>query len=240
MLLLAGKFLPALIYFILNKLIVSNVINQTQILKEQTMKKLNVLFLAGFTALSFQACNSSSKTNSSDMAKDSNSTKDTSSSMKSTTDTTAKTAGAVMKVDKDDADFAVKAANGGMAEVAMGKLAQQKGVSQEVKDFGAKMVTDHTKANDKMMALAKQKNITLPSAVSNDEQKKMDDMSKKTGKDFDKAYVKEMVDDHDKDVKDFEKEAKDGKDADVKAFAAATLPVLKMHQTMIKAIDKKM
>ena len=91
-----------------------------------------------------------------------------------------------------------------------------------------------------MMALAKQKNITLPSAVSNDEQKKMDDMSKKTGKDFDKAYVKEMVDDHDKDVKDFEKEAKDGKDADVKAFAAATLPVLKMHQTMIKAIDKKM
>ena len=203
------------------------------------MKILNVLFLAGITALSFQACNSSSKTSSASVATDSNSNKDTSGMMASK-DTTTKAAGGVMKVDKDDADFAVKAANGGMAEVAMGKMAQQKGVSQEVKDFGAKMVTDHTKANDKMMALAKQKNITLPSAVSNDEQKKMDDMSKKTGKDFDKAYVKEMVDDHDKDVKDFEKEAKDGKDADVKAFAAATLPVLKMHQTMIKAIDKKM
>ncbi len=203
------------------------------------MKKLNVLFLAGATALTFQACNSSTKTNSTDIAKDSNSTKDTS-GMMSSKDTTAKTAGAVMKVDKDDADFAVKAADGGMAEVAMGKLAQQKGMSQTVKDFGAKMVTDHTEANNKMMALAKQKNITLPAAVSNDEQKKMDDMSKKTGKDFDKAYVKEMVDDHDKDVKMFEDESKNGKDADVKAFAATTLPTLKMHQTMIKAIDKKM
>ncbi len=203
------------------------------------MKKLNVLFLAGATALAFQACNSSNKTNSTDVAKDSNSTKDTS-SMMSSTDTTTKAAGGVMKVDKDDADFAVKAANGGMAEVQMGQMAEQKATNPEVKAFGAKMVTDHTKANDKMMALAKQKNITLPTAVNNDEQKKMDDLSKKTGKDFDKAYVKEMVDDHDKDVKEFEKEAKDGKDADIKSFAATTLPTLKMHQTMIKAIDKKM
>ncbi len=204
------------------------------------MKKLNVLFLAGFTVLSFQACNSSSKTNSSDIAKDSNSTKDTSSSMKSSVDTTAKTAGAAMNVDKDDADFAVEAGNGGMAEVAMAKLAQQKATNPDVKAFAAKMITDHTKANDKLMALAKQKNITLPAAVSNDEQKKMDDMGKKSGKDFDKAYVSEMVDDHDKDVKLFDKQAKDGKDADLKSFAATTLPTLKMHQTMIKAIDKKM
>ena len=174
------------------------------------MKKLNVLFLAGFTVLSFQACNSSSKTNSSDIAKDSNSTKDTSSSMKSSVDTTAKTAGAAMNVDKDDADFAVEAGNGGMAEVAMAKLAQQKATNPDVKAFAAKMITDHTKANDKLMALAKQKNITLPAAVSNDEQKKMDDMGKKSGKDFDKAYVSEMVDDHDKDVKLFDKQAKDG------------------------------
>lgn len=204
------------------------------------MKKLNVLFLAAVTALAFQACNSSSKTNSTDVAKDSNSTKDTSSNLKSSTDTSAKTAGSLLKVDKDDADFAVTAANGGMAEVALGQLAQQKATSPDVKAFGAKMITDHTKANNQMMALAKQKNITLPAAIGNDEQKIMDDLSKKTGKDFDKAYVKAMVDDHDKDVKEFEKESKDGKDADVKAFATATLPVLKMHQTMIKAIDQKM
>ncbi len=203
------------------------------------MKKLNVLFLAGFTALSFQACNSSSKTNSMDIAKDSNSTKDTS-GMVSSTDTTAKMSGAAMKVDKDDADFAVKAGNGGMAEVAMAKLAQQKATNPDVKAFAAKMITDHTKANDKLMALAKQKNITLPATVSNDEQKEMDDLSKKSGKDFDKAYVSEMVDDHNKDVKLFENEAKDGKDADLKGFAATTLPTLKMHLSMINAIDKKM
>jgi len=202
------------------------------------MKKLNVLFLAGVTALAFQACNSSNKSSTS-VATDSNSNKDTSGMMASK-DTTTKAVGGVMKVDKDDADFAVKAANGGMAEVAMGKMAQQKGMSQEVKDFGAKMVTDHTKANDNMMALAKQKNITLPAAISNDEQKKMDDMGKKSGKNFDKAYVHEMVDDHNKDVKDFEDASKNLKDADLKAFATTTLPTLKMHQTMIKAIDKKM
>jgi len=202
------------------------------------MKKLNVLFLAGVTALAFQACNSSNKSSTS-VATDSNANKDTSGMMASK-DTTTKAAGGVMKVDKDDADFAVKAANGGMAEVAMSKMAQQKGMSQEVKDFGAKMVTDHTKANDNMMALAKQKNITLPAAISNDEQKKMDDMAKKSGKDFDKAYVHEMVDDHNKDVKDFEDASKNLKDADLKAFATTTLPTLKMHQSMIKAIDKKM
>ncbi len=203
------------------------------------MKKLNVLFLAAATALALQACNSSSKTNSTEVAKDSNSTKDTS-GMLSSKDTTAKTAGAVLKVDKDDADFAVKAASGGMAEVQLGQMAQQKATSADVKAFGAKMVTDHTKANDQMKALAKQKNITLPAVVGNDEQKVIDGLSKKTGKDFDKAYVKAMVDDHDKDVKMFEDESKNGKDADVKSFASTTLPVLKMHQTMIKAIDKKM
>lgn len=199
------------------------------------MKKLNALFLAGATALAMQACHSSNKS-STDVAQDSNSTKDTSGMM---ADTTA-AAGAVSKVDKVDADFAVAAANGGMAEVQMGQLAQQKATSADVKSFGAQMVTDHSKANDKLMALAKQKSITLPAAVGNDEQKKMDDMSKTTGKDFDKGYVKEMVTDHDKDIKLFEDEAKNGKDAEIKAFAASTLPVLKMHQTMIKAIDKKM
>jgi putative membrane protein len=202
------------------------------------MKKLNVLFLAGFTALAFQACNSSNKS-STDVAQDSNANKDTSGMMASN-DTTTSAAGGVLKVDKDDADFAVTAANGGMAEVALGQLAQQKATNPEVKAFGAQMVTDHTKANEKMMALAKQKNITLPATVGADEQKMMADLSKKTGKDFDKAYVEAMVKDHDKDVTLFEKESKDGKDADVKALAAATLPVLKMHQTMIKAIDKKL
>ncbi|RYE27775.1 MAG: DUF4142 domain-containing protein, partial [Sphingobacteriaceae bacterium] len=97
-----------------------------------------------------------------------------------------------------------------------------------------------TKANTKLMALAKQKNVTLPAAISNEEQKIADDLSKKSGKDFDKAYVEAMVKDHDKDVKLFTDASTDLKDADLKSFATTTLPTLKMHQTMIKAIDKKM
>ncbi len=202
------------------------------------MKKLNLFICVAVTAFAFQACNSSTKS-STDIAQDSNSKKDTS-NMMSSVDTTAKATGAVMKVDKDDADFAVKAANGGMAEVKLAQLAQQKATAADVKEFAAKMITDHTKANDKLMALAKQKNITLPAALGNDEQKVLDDLSKKSGKDFDKAYVKEMVEDHDKDVKLFEDASKDLKDPDLKSFATTTLPTLKMHQTMIKAIDKKM
>ncbi|RYE19146.1 MAG: DUF4142 domain-containing protein [Sphingobacteriaceae bacterium] len=202
------------------------------------MKKLNLFICAAATAFALQACNSSTKS-STDVAADSNANKDTS-SMTSSTDTTASPAGAVMKVDKDDADFAVTAANGGMAEVQIAQLAQQKATSADVKQFAAKMITDHTKANDQLMALAKQKNITLPAALGTDEQKVLDDLSKKSGKDFDKAYVKAMVEDHEKDVKLFADEASDAKDADLKSFAGTTLPTLKMHETMIKAIDKKM
>lgn len=207
------------------------------------MKKLNVLILAGATAaaFAFQACNSSNKPNSTEAAMDSNSNKDTSSMMSSSTDTAAKGAmNGVMKVDKDDSQFAVEAANGGMAEVAMGKLAEQKGMTQSVKDFGAKMVKDHGMANDKLKALAKQKDITLPDSLGNDAKQKMMDLSKKTGKDFDKAYVSEMVSDHDHDVNAFEKEAKNATDPDIKAFAANTLPTLKEHQAMIKSIQSKM
>lgn len=202
------------------------------------MKKLNLFICAAATAFALQACNSSTKS-STDIAQDSNSKKDTS-GMTSSVDTTAQVAGAVMKVDKDDADFAVKAANGGMAEVQLAQLAQQKATSADVKEFAAKMITDHTKANNNLMAIAKQKSITLPATLGNDEQKIMADLSKKTGADFDKAYVKDMVEDHDKDVKLFSDEAKDAKDADLKSFAGTTLPTLKEHQMMIKAIDSKM
>lgn len=201
------------------------------------MKKLNVLFLAAATALAFQACNSANKS-STTIAKDSNEAKSNSGSMAANDDST-KAGGAVLKTDEKDAEFAVKAANGGMAEVAMGKLAEQKATNPEVKAFGAKMVTDHTKVNDKLMALAKQENITLPATLGNDEQRKLDDLSKKSGKDFDRAYVNEMVDDHDNDVKEFLHESKEGKNPALRTFAETTLPVLQMHQTMIKQIHKK-
>ena len=146
----------------------------------------------------------------------------------------------IVAADKDDAKFAVAAANGGMAEVELGMLAQEKATNVKVKDFGAMMVKDHTKVNNELMALAKSKGITLPNAIDNDEQKVKNDLSAKSGAEFDKAYVKNMIDDHKGDIKEFEKASKNLKDVDLKAFAVKTLPTLKMHLDAIQKIHDSM
>jgi len=138
--------------------------------------------------------------------------------------------------DKDDAAFAVKAANGSMAEVAMGKLAQKNGASHRVKEFGEMMIKDHGAAEEKLKALAVQKNIQLPTALGDDEQKNLTDLQKKAGKDFDKAYLNMMLDDHEKDIKEFRNAIDNCKDADLHTFAVNTLPVLQKHLDSVKAI----
>lgn len=140
-------------------------------------------------------------------------------------------------VDKASSDFAVEAANGGMMEVELGKMAQEKAINQRVKDFGAMMVRDHGKANDELKALAASKNITLPDSVGDDHHDHIMDMSKKSGKDFDKAYIDMMVSDHNDDVDKFEKAASDLTDPDLKTFASSTLPTLRAHQDSAKAIQ---
>lgn len=137
---------------------------------------------------------------------------------------------------KDDVDFAVKAADGGMLEVELGKLALQNASSPRVKDFGQMMVDDHSKANAELKQTAMQKNITLPAAMSDKCQKMYADLSKKKGKDFDKAYMSAMVDDHKDDVDEFKKQADDGKDADLKSWAAGKVPVLQHHLDMAKNV----
>lgn len=136
---------------------------------------------------------------------------------------------------EDDTKFAVNAADGGMLEVQLGKLAQTNGFAQAVKDFGKQMVDDHSKANDELIATAKSKNITLPSTLSEDKQKMYDDLAKKKGTDFDKAYMDMMVDDHNEDISDFQKEADKGNDPDLKAWAAGKVPTLQHHLDMAKA-----
>jgi|GEM_PF-313124 len=135
--------------------------------------------------------------------------------------------------------FAKDAAEGGMAEVKMGQLAEKNAKDPEVKKFGQMMVTDHTKANDELKALAAKKNYQLPSDIGSN-QSTYDKLSKLTGADFDKEYVEDMVSDHETDVKDFQREAENGTDPDVKAFAAKTLPTLQKHLDAIKAIQAKM
>ncbi|MDP9047482.1 MAG: DUF4142 domain-containing protein [Bacteroidota bacterium] len=194
------------------------------------MKKLTYLVMIALSAYALQSCNSTPK-DSKDAADSLNKTKDT-------TTNVAATGG--IAVDKDDAKFATTAANGGMAEVALGKLALQKTSNAQIKDFANMMVTDHGKANDELKAVAKAKNITLPDSVDSDHQKKMADLSKKTGKDFDKAYVDAMIDGHKKTLDLMNDEAKNGKDADLKAFAAKTAPTVKMHLDAINKIHDGM
>lgn len=133
---------------------------------------------------------------------------------------------------QDDAEFMVKAASGGLMEVELGKMAQEKAASQRVKDFGKMMVEDHQKANQELKALAAQKNITLPTAPGEDHQEHINKLAEKSGTEFDEEYMQLMVKDHQEDVDLFEEAAQDAQDADVKAFAAKTLPVLKNHHQM--------
>ena len=140
----------------------------------------------------------------------------------STGSASAKLAGA-------DKTFVEKAAIGGMAEVELGNLAQQKAASEDVKKFGARMVQDHSKANDELKSLAGNKGIALPSSPTKGQQRDLEKLGKKSGADFDKDYMKHMVSDHKKDVKEFEKEAKSGKDPELQAFASKTLPTLREH-----------
>ena len=191
------------------------------------MKKLSLIMMTVLSAWMFQACNNSAKTDSKDSADSANHTKDT-----TTTGATG------IAVDQGDAKFATDAANGGMAEVAVAKVAEQKAINPQVKKFAEMMVKDHSKANEELMAIAKTKNITLPAAPSDDKQKELADLSAKSTTDFDKAYVDAMVDGHKKTIAMFEDAAKNCKDADLKAFATATLPVIKGHLTEIEAIKK--
>jgi putative membrane protein len=139
-----------------------------------------------------------------------------------------------------DSKFAKDAAMGGMEEVQLGQLAAQKATDPDVKSFGQRMVDDHTKANDQLKQVASQKGMTLPTDLSTLQKHDMDKLSAMSGAAFDKAYVSMMVKDHKKDVADFKKEAKSGKDSDLKSFASTTLPTLQDHLKMVQDISSKM
>ena len=155
---------------------------------------------------------------------------------------TAANASSHMADMKPDADFAVTAADAGMLEVELGKMAVEKGVSKQIKALGAMMVKDHSMANDELKAAAKAKNITLPAGMSEKCQKKIADLTQKSGTDFDKAYADLMVSDHKDDIDAFKKEGDKGNDAELKSWAQGKVPILEHHLKMAedakKAVDK--
>jgi len=128
-----------------------------------------------------------------------------------------------------DEAWVMKIAKGGMAEVELGKLAADKASSDAVKRFGQRMVDDHSKANDELKALAQTRKITLPTEIGPEEKALRDRLVKLSGTAFDQAYMKAMLNDHLKDVGEFRTESRSGKDPDVKAWAARTLPTLEEH-----------
>jgi len=135
-----------------------------------------------------------------------------------------------------DHKFVMDAARGGMAEVKLGELASRQASNSAVKEFGQRMVTDHSKANDELKQLASSKGITLPSDTDKKHKATYARIQKLHGAAFDSAYVKDMLEDHQKDVADFRKEANKGQDPDIKSWAAKTLPTLEEHLTMVKGI----
>jgi putative membrane protein len=128
-----------------------------------------------------------------------------------------------------DAQFAKQAAEGGIAEVKLGQLAEEMGTSQQVKDFGKRMVEDHSKANDQLKSTASGDKITLPEQMNAKDQAEYDHLSKLSGATFDRAYARQMVLDHENDIAAFRHEANDGRDASIKSFASQTLPTLQDH-----------
>lgn len=135
-----------------------------------------------------------------------------------------------------DAKFMKEAAGGGMAEVQLGKLAQEKSSSDQVKQFGQRMVDDHSKANQQLEQMAQQKNVRLPKQPGAREQAEKSRLEKLSGDEFDKAYMSHMVADHKKDVAEFQKESSAARDPEIKSFASQTLPTLQEHLKQAQSI----
>ncbi|HEX2218901.1 MAG TPA: DUF4142 domain-containing protein [Gemmatimonadales bacterium] len=135
-----------------------------------------------------------------------------------------------------DSTFVQQAGSGGLAEVQLGKLAQRKGASEEVKQFGQRMVTDHTKSNQELATAAQNAGLNVPSAPLPKHQKKMDKLSGKSGAEFDKAYMSAMVNDHTKQLELFRQEAQSGQAESLRELASQTVPVLEQHLTLAKQV----
>ncbi len=204
------------------------------------MKQLSIL-LTIVTALLIAACGGATNSNNGNRSNTGstmgNAVNSVSNTMANAANTVANTASSLTTA--SPTDFMEDAAQGGMAEVELGKLAAQKAKDPEVKKFGQMMVDDHSKANKELMDLAKTKNFTPPAGLGS-HQSVVDKLKGLSGADFDKAYVDDMVDDHETDVSAFEKQSASGSDPEVKAFAAKTLPTLKKHLEAIKAIQAKL
>ena len=203
-------------------------------------------FLLSFSAILLLACGDNANTNVNRTTTNStmnntsmsNSTMNmTNSTMNNSAVSNMNTANSNVAVVQDN--FWINAAQSGMAEVELGKLAAQKATNAEVKKFAQMMVADHTKANDELKTLAAKNNVKLPTELSSAHKSMLEKLQGLSGAEFDKAYVDGQVDDHETAV-DLMEDNAGNSNADIKAFATKSLPVMQSHLKMIQGIQDKM
>jgi putative membrane protein len=140
----------------------------------------------------------------------------------------------------EDSPFMMAAAQGGMSEVALAQLAQQRASSDRVKQFAQRMLQDHGQANSKLMQIFQQKSVTAPETVGAQYGAMREQLEDLSGADFDREYMSQMVEDHTEDVANFQREVDNGKDQDVRAWASQTLPTLKEHLQLAKTVNQSL
>jgi putative membrane protein len=143
--------------------------------------------------------------------------------------------GGASAADKASQKFMTEAMQGNLAEIQVGKLAQQKGQTEGVRSFGSMLVSDHSAANEKAMSVAQSIGVSPPSEPSKKQKAVYDRLSKLSGESFDHEFAKAMVEDHKNDIREFEKEAKKKNDPAAE-FANETLPTLRKHLEMAQSL----
>ncbi|HYG62465.1 MAG TPA: DUF4142 domain-containing protein [Thermoanaerobaculia bacterium] len=135
-----------------------------------------------------------------------------------------------------DRTFAMQAASGGMLEVQLGQLASQKAANAQVRSFGQRMVTDHSQANQRLMQVAQNKGLDLPTQMMPEHRAHLDMMAPLSGAEFDRMYMSHMIQEHNKDISSFEQQTRSGQDPDLRSFAQQTLPTLRQHRELAQSI----
>ena len=154
-------------------------------------------------------------------------------------DTSQKTGSEKSKAGMPETSFVKEAAQGGMAEVELGQLAVKRAKSEDVKQFGQRMVDDHSKANEELKQLAGSKGWTVPTEIGSKHRATITKLTNASDANFDREYMHEMVLDHDHDVKAFQRYSSSGTDPELKAWVDKTLPTLQEHQQMAKSTASK-
>lgn len=135
-----------------------------------------------------------------------------------------------------DDKFAQQAARDSLAEIEMGQMARDKKPRQAVAQFARRMIDDHTKANRQLGEILVKQQITMPAEPDRAHRQAAERLAKLSGEEFERAYMRQMVQDHQKSVTLFERQARDGQDAQLRRFAENSLPALREHLEMAQDI----